>query len=531
MATQHLSLINQRHFKDIYLNNLWLLNTTTSNYDEVRGLITSGGGSGAVSSATSPLAIANNVLSLTDIASLTFKYQTESSVALSVATNNRLLWNNVNILNGVEVLSAIANAVSIAGPFTSSMNTVVGTKQFTYDPTYQYTQLILKDSGNTARTLTSDTSGNLVFNSKVLQSVLSVGAGAFLSGTTLSGYDLRWNQTNTPSLTIKTLHFVGYTVAEAVTVPTAELQIGHPIDMATQTWANTQLALKATYTYAQKDLNMVDIGLSTIVASTHMPSRVGAGTWTNSGSYGTVSLGVTFDHYLVMSNMNPGWLVTFQMDVRLPTSGAPSNVVMFFWGSSTLAEISIPASQLSTTSFTTITLVKQFTSAISSVYWMIGAGSTTAQTAGTVHIKNFSVVRTSGKSWNTSLTLTGNLTCVSLVQTSDQRIKTSIQDVPVEDLMNVFDSTEVKSYTRTDLPGKRWGFIAQDVAQKIPDDVENLVFTTGEENQQLLALDYSRLVTVLWGVCKKQQKQIDDLIAKVGENENENENENVNGKM
>jgi hypothetical protein len=46
---------------------------------------------------------------------------------------------------------------------------------------------------------------------------------------------------------IQELHWDNYTMTETVNIGTGkiELTIGHPTDMATQTWANTQLALKA----------------------------------------------------------------------------------------------------------------------------------------------------------------------------------------------------------------------------------------------------------------------------------------------
>ena len=80
--------------------------------------------------------------------------------------------------------------------------------------------------------------------------------------------------------------------------------------------------------------------------------------------------------------------------------------------------------------------------------------------------------------------------------------------------MGIFDAAEVKTYTRKDVPGKRVGFIAQDIQEKMPEDISNLVFMTYEAEQPLLALDYSRLVTVLWGVCKNMQKRIEVLETK-----------------
>ena len=86
-------------------------------------------------------------------------------------------------------------------------------------------------------------------------------------------------------------------------------------------------------------------------------------------------------------------------------------------------------------------------------------------------------------------------------------------------LQLIFDSSEVKTYTRTDgVEGKRLGFIAQEIRSQLPQDISNLVFETraptaeGEEPaEMLLALDYSRLVAVLWGVNKRQQQAIEAL--------------------
>ena len=117
------------------------------------------------------------------------------------------------------------------------------------------------------------------------------------------------------------------------------------------------------------------------------------------------------------------------------------------------------------------------------------------------------------------LDVNGNITCIALAQTSDRSIKENIEDASLDDLQAIFDSSNVKTYTRTDgVDGKRLGFIAQDVKSELPDDIANIVFETrapapeGEEGTMLLALDYGRLAAcVLWGVCKKQQQAIDAL--------------------
>ena len=80
------------------------------------------------------------------------------------------------------------------------------------------------------------------------QAALTAGAGIFLNGAALSSYTLRWNGSSTPTIPtiIQELHWDNYTVAQTVNIGTGkiELTIGHPTDMASQTWANTQLANK-----------------------------------------------------------------------------------------------------------------------------------------------------------------------------------------------------------------------------------------------------------------------------------------------
>ena len=60
---------------------------------------------------------------------------------------------------------------------------------------------------------------------------------------------LCWNGSSVPSNpnVIQELHWSSYTVAQTVNIGTGkiELTIGHPTGMATQTWTNAQLALKA----------------------------------------------------------------------------------------------------------------------------------------------------------------------------------------------------------------------------------------------------------------------------------------------
>jgi hypothetical protein len=148
-------------------------------------------------------------------------------------------------------------------------------------------------------------------------------------------------------------------------------------------------------------------------------------------------------------------------------------------------------------------------------------GSAFTQPTGSVHIRNFRLSTGSSVSAFTSqisvagnIACAANISCVSLVQTSDASIKSMYQD-PSTDLLKIFDGAEVCSYVRDDMPGqRRVGFKAQEIQANV-NDIQNLVFMSYERDQPLLALDYSRLITVVWAQCKEQQKQLQELTQRI----------------
>ena len=103
---------------------------------------------------------------------------------------------------------------------------------------------------------------------------------------------------------------------------------------------------------------------------------------------------------------------------------------------------------------------------------------------------------------------------VSFVTTSDQSVKEDVEDV---DLSPVFDAVAVKSYTREDKPemGRRVGFLSQDVAAACASSGLPDTFTAPMDDTGLLGLDYGRLTTVLWSVCKRQQAALAALEARL----------------
>ena len=81
--------------------------------------------------------------------------------------------------------------------------------------------------------------------------------------------------------------------------------------------------------------------------------------------------------------------------------------------------------------------------------------------------------------------------------------------------MGIFDAIEVKQYSRTDVAGKRLGYIAQDFATALPEEYGNIVHMSYSTGNPLLSLDYSRIGCLLWGVCKNQQAELKALTARV----------------
>ncbi len=142
------------------------------------------------------------------------------------------------------------------------------------------------------------------------------------------------------------------------------------------------------------------------------------------------------------------------------------------------------------------------------------------QTAGTVKLRNFQIYTSGGVATSTisattlltsDITSSGTVQCVSLVQTSDEKIKENIENCDLDVIKKVFDNIEVKQYQRTDYQGNRIGFIAQDFVANLPEEYGNITHMTYDTGNPLWGLDYSRLATILWGTCKNQEERIKAL--------------------
>ena len=98
-----------------------------------------------------------------------------------------------------------------------------------------------------------------------------------------------------------------------------------------------------------------------------------------------------------------------------------------------------------------------------------------------------------------------------VITSSDRRLKTDI--LPLKYGLKEILSLGAVSYTLKDAPekGTQLGLIAQEAKKVVPEIV------TGDENKEMLGVNYTEIVPVLINAIKEQQKQIDDLKKVVAE--------------
>ncbi len=243
--------------------------------------------------------------------------------------------------------------------------------------------------------------------------------------------------------------------------------------------------------------------------STHL--AWGAGAYTNvSNSHQVITIPV----YHTFTGLGSG---TAFMTVQL--KAGTCNEAVFSINNST-AWVQVYETKFSNLSASTWTTCSwQFTIPTNSVMnFHIGyvpPGSSLTQAAGTVLLKNLHLYKTTATvAISSQLNCSGDVICsrtvsaTSYTSTSDESVKEHIKDASIEDCMEIFQNTNVKTYNRKDVPGQRIGFIAQDIAEYLPPEFANVIGMQYGGDMPLLSLSYDRLVCVLWGVCKNQEQQI-----------------------
>ena len=97
----------------------------------------------------------------------------------------------------------------------------------------------------------------------------------------------------------------------------------------------------------------------------------------------------------------------------------------------------------------------------------------------------------------------GNITCVSLTQTSSRKVKDNIKPMPDAEARKILELQAVSFDFKNEGQGKdKRGFIAEDVAEILP----NLV--TPETEDRPASLDYIGMIPYLQGVIKEQEARI-----------------------
>ena len=142
----------------------------------------------------------------------------------------------------------------------------------------------------------------------------------------------------------------------------------------------------------------------------------------------------------------------------------------------------------------------------------IGTDATTAADWDPEYNEFATITGTGSVALSASPTFTGTLTAATvsattLTETSDERLKSDI--VPLTNALDTILALDGKAFIKD---GKASvGLIAQQVQKVLPQ-----VVVTGEDEMQTLSVQYGNIVAVLIEAVKEQQKQIEELKAKLG---------------
>ena len=116
-----------------------------------------------------------------------------------------------------------------------------------------------------------------------------------------------------------------------------------------------------------------------------------------------------------------------------------------------------------------------------------------------------------------NMTVTGDRTANNYITSSGGRLKDQVQDVHGNISQQILESVAAKTYVRNDLKtnSRRIGFIAQDILEQLPTEFANVIgYTVSDNDEQLMALDYSRLCPIVWTRLQNTNTRVPALEAK-----------------
>ena len=112
------------------------------------------------------------------------------------------------------------------------------------------------------------------------------------------------------------------------------------------------------------------------------------------------------------------------------------------------------------------------------------------------------------------LNVNGNIKCHNLFQTSDKRYKQNI--LPLDTALQLIDSIKPVSYTTLEESKRKYGFIAQDMEDIIPD-----IVNIPRDSNDLYSIDYISMIPLLTksiqelsNIINNQQKELNELKSK-----------------
>ena len=335
---------------------------------------------------------------------------------------------------------------------------------------------------------------------------------------------------------IKDIHFKsGFNIVETINFSSGNNQLDIGTDLhgySTTAHMNTALAVKADDVAVAGGFASVNFVLgtkqdrlttysenitpNTYYINTDEPNGLflsGWGASTNNTGYQTVPTG----SHVTLPNLPTAGVLTFSFQLR--GVGTKTDLVLTLNNSQTYTgSQEIKFTGLNSTFQTFTWAVNAYSTGIFNLHtYPSPLGSTLTQAAGSVDMRYIQLYGTTSNATISasltcySLTALTTVTCVSLVQTSDESIKQNIVNCDLDVIQGVFDCVEVKQYERTDVEGNRIGFIAQDLVKALPAEYDNITHMSYTTGNPLWGLDYARLTTILWGVCKNLQSRVDAL--------------------
>ena len=116
--------------------------------------------------------------------------------------------------------------------------------------------------------------------------------------------------------------------------------------------------------------------------------------------------------------------------------------------------------------------------------------------------------------FNVDITSGYNITCVALTETSDERLKEQIEDVETK-CSEIVKNIKVRKYYLKSDKKKRHsiGFIADEIEEAIPHDMENIV----NKDDEFKSVNYGRMSCILFKCVQERMERIDKLENEVAE--------------